>query len=475
MSDRRLGSLLLLVAFLGSARVRPAGALVDGDLDPTLFPPFGSSVTYLNLGTPNYYSDHVRATAIQPDGKILVEADSLLPSGEHVIGVTRLLPDGSFDLAFGNAGITYIQHGGYTAPGGLQLQPDGRILVGGTTLADGDSTFFVGRLTAEGLLDTSFNSPWGYTIFDFFFFLNPGYYAEGLAAMALQEDGKIVLVGDLAPGASRDLGVARLNGDGSVDLAFGGQVCGCTTVGFDLGGDANDYARAVAVDASGRIVVAGQAHWGGTDWDWALFRLTPGGTLDPTFNGSGKETLVWDLSLDRTDLPSRIVTLADGRFVVAGTATVDDQGQTFRLPALARFAASGGLDPTFGSGAHPGRCLPAGILSGIGSEQVGLAADDRGRLLLGLDPLGGYGALRLDADCQNADPFAGPGGALFDTIANGFGDVVVGPDQRIVVTGTVAGAFPGWFHVGLLRLWVTDLFRDAFESGSASRWSSATP
>lgn len=454
-----------LAAGLGAT---PGRAQVDGDLDPSFFPPNGSGVALLYLGQPNFFSDTVKATVVQPDGKIVVETSSILPGGDSAVGILRLNPDGSTDLAFGNNGVTYFQLNGYTGPGGLLLQPDGRIVVGGTAPQSSDSTIFVGRLTPSGLLDTTFNPPWGYTTFDFFS-QTPGSYGEGLAAMALQTDGKIVLAGDLVPGTNRDIGVARLNGDGSVDTAFGGQLCGCTSVAFDLGGTLNDYARAVAIDSDGKIVVAGQSHWGSNDFDWAVFRLTPGGLLDTSFNSTGSEILPWDLSPESTDIPSRIATLPDGRFVVGGTATVDEQGTTFVHAVLARFGAGGGLDPTFGPGAHPGQCTQ--LAAQLNADHLGLAADAHGELWVGYETTFAYGATRLDADCQPVFPIV-TGGQTFDVLENGFGDLVVTPDQRVVITGTTYGAFPGYRYVAALRLWVAELFRDGFESANPSRWSS---
>lgn len=87
--------------------------------------------------------------------------------------------------------------------------------------------------------------------------------AEG---MALQADGKIVVVGD-----SYDFRVARYNTNGSLDTSFGG---GGVVVTPDIGS-----AYSVAIQADGKIVVAG----GG----FAVVRYNPNGSLDTTFNGTG--------------------------------------------------------------------------------------------------------------------------------------------------------------------------------------------
>ena len=89
-------------------------------------------------------------------------------------------------------------------------------------------------------------------------------------ALAIQADGRIVVVGD----ANGDFGVVRYNGDGSLDVTFGqGGI-----VHTDLGG--NDAARAVVVSADGTILVGGTG----------LVRYNPNGSLDAGFGTGGLVT-----------------------------------------------------------------------------------------------------------------------------------------------------------------------------------------
>ena len=120
----------------------------------------------------------------------------------------------------------------------VAVQPDGKILVGGNFTALGGGTGAtvrnrIGRLNVDGTVDASFN---------------PGTNGQVLA-MAVQPDGKIVIGGNftsvgggtgLTSSRSR---IARLNGDGTVDLSF------------NPGANLNVYALIVASD--GKILVAG--------------------------------------------------------------------------------------------------------------------------------------------------------------------------------------------------------------------------
>lgn len=139
------------------------------------------------------------ATAVQPDGKILVAG----PGGGN-FGVGRVKTDGLYDPTFGpNAnGQVAVDFGGNDVANAMRLQPDGKILVAGT---DGDG-FAVARLMPDGALDPSFGTG-GKAVVNF----TGVDIANG---MALQPDGKIVLVGETGPaGGTTDYAVTRLLGD----------------------------------------------------------------------------------------------------------------------------------------------------------------------------------------------------------------------------------------------------------------------
>ncbi len=139
------------------------------------------------------------AVAVQPDGKILVAG----PGGGN-FGVGRVGTDGSYDPSFGpnGNGQVAIDFGGNDVANAMALQPDGKILVAGT---DGDG-FAVARLMPNGSLDQSFGTGGRSTV---------NFTGVDVAhGMALQPDGKIVLVGETGPaGGTTDFAVTRLLGD----------------------------------------------------------------------------------------------------------------------------------------------------------------------------------------------------------------------------------------------------------------------
>ena len=102
--------------------------------------------------------------------------------------------------------------------------------------------------------------------------------------MAIQSDGKIVVAGDVDNGSNDDFAVARYNADGSLDTTFDGDGKVTTAIGT-----AEIDAYAVAIQADGKIVVAGDAY-NGSDNDFAVVRYNADGSLDTTFDGDGKVT-----------------------------------------------------------------------------------------------------------------------------------------------------------------------------------------
>src|SRR5262249_55664358 len=128
------------------------------------------------------------------------------------------------------------------------------------------------RYNADGSLDSSFGSN-GAVRTDF------GGIDE-IWGIALQADGNIVAAGR----TSTNIALARYNPDGSLDSSFGsgGRVVTNLSPAGIPPGQVNDVARGVAVDSSGRVVVAG-----GAGNDFGVLRYLPDGTLDPSFGQQG--------------------------------------------------------------------------------------------------------------------------------------------------------------------------------------------
>jgi uncharacterized delta-60 repeat protein len=148
-------------------------------------------------------------------------------------------------------------------------------------------------------------------------------------AIAIQADGRIVVAGSSGSSVTR-FAVARFTTDGSLDRTFGED--GRVTTTFRRTAEARD----VAIQADGRIIAVGTA---GRRQKFALVRYNIDGSLDVGFGGDGKVRT--DVG-DDDDTGNAIVIQDDGRIVAAGTSGCDF--------AVARFNDDGSLDTTFGVG-----------------------------------------------------------------------------------------------------------------------------
>ena len=156
-------------------------------------------------------------------------------------------------------------------------------------------------------------------------------------AVAIDSQGRIVVAGSVRlPDPPRDnfaFALARYTPDGSLDPSFSGD--GKLTT--DFGGLA-DNAYAVAIDPQDRIVAAGQGYTG-VDFDFALARYTPDGSLDPTFSSGGKVTT----DFGESDGARSVTIGSRGRIVAVGSSS-----RHLDSFALARYRPDGSLDRSFG-------------------------------------------------------------------------------------------------------------------------------
>jgi uncharacterized delta-60 repeat protein len=161
------------------------------------------------LGIAN--SDFANAVALQPDGRIVLAGRMPDAGGKSDAAIYRLNPDGSFDPTFNGNGRLGIDAGGFDEADAVALQPDGRLVAAGSTSVTAAAA--VWRIAPNGSLDTSFDG-------DGTLRLDEGADAFFLG-LALQPDGKIVLTGSTTVNDNGDAVVHRLNPDGSVDAGFG--------------------------------------------------------------------------------------------------------------------------------------------------------------------------------------------------------------------------------------------------------------
>ena len=252
--------------------------------------------------------DGATAITTQPDGKIIAVGGA--NNGSDVdVTLVRYNADGSLDTGFGANGIVTTQIGSeYEAGYDVVVQPDGKILVGGYVDVGSHKNFAVLRYTAAGQLDTSFDGD-GIVDIDF------GGQDDTGRAIKLQSDGKILVAGEARVGGVYYFGLVRLDADGSLDTSFDGDGKVTTSIG-----SGDDKALDMAVQSDGRIVLVGTSH-NGSNTDFAVVRYDSDGSLDSGFGG-GSGSVTFSPSNGDTDTATSVALQSDGKIVVGGNARI---------------------------------------------------------------------------------------------------------------------------------------------------------
>jgi len=275
----------------------------------------------------------------QSNGKIVVVGQSESAQNDQNFLLARYTKDGTPDTTFGGGDgvVTTDFLGGYDDAWGLARTSDGRYVVAG--YAENPAGTFdhvaVARYTDDGHLDTTFSGDGKVTT------AVAGYQYADVWRCMVQDNGKVVVVGEADDATGNDMLVMRYQENGRLDPSFSGD--GRLTI--DLGG--RDAAWDGQLLDDGTILVAGGSNAPG-DGRIALVWITPSGTLDHQ-EGGGDGTAVVDLIPDNGfELARAAFVLSSGKIVVVGddSRAGGGHGDLF----MARLNANGSKDTTFGGG-----------------------------------------------------------------------------------------------------------------------------
>jgi uncharacterized delta-60 repeat protein len=280
-----------------SGLFNPAYATTAGALDPT----FGTAsdgspdgVVNLSLGSAN---DYGRAVAIQKNHKIIVVGTSE-QNGSSNIEIVRLNTDGSLDSTFGTAndgtpdGVVNIDLGSGNDIGTSVAidSKTGKIVIAGYHEVSGTTNMIAARLNTNGTLDQSFGTANDGTP-NGIVGISLGNGDEKANAVAVQADGRIVLAGSSSSFSGTDnIEVIRLNKNGTLDTQFGKGSDGTPDGIVNIDlGAGDDAGKAVALTAKGSIVVVGNHTVSGST-DIVVAVLKKNGDLDTSFGKSADGT-----------------------------------------------------------------------------------------------------------------------------------------------------------------------------------------
>jgi uncharacterized delta-60 repeat protein len=391
----------------------------DGSLDGTFGG--GDGIVTATVGSASIAA----GLAIDSVDRITVGGATRNTEGETDFAVLRYTPTGELDGTFGGGdGIAVTDIGSIgDLAGSVVSDGSGRIVVAGSTgnCCGETEDFAVARYDSAGSIDGTFGGGDGIVLTDF-----PTDSRDVGNDVALDDQGRAVMVGETSVDGQEGFLVARYDASGSLDPSFGGDGIVLT----DVSGVETERANAVTIDSLGRIVVAGSS-WTDNYYDFTLARYNPDGSLDTSFGGDGVVTTTFQPYL--TDDVANAVAIDSQDRIVAG-------GSSEGSFALARYNPDGSLDLGFGGG--DGKTT--GKVAGDVSSMV-LEADDD--IVLVGDRSGDQVVARFDASGNPDTGFGSEGVVTTDLGGSDSGDdVALDASGRIVVSGRSDADF------GLARL-----------------------
>ncbi|MBX3731169.1 MAG: autotransporter-associated beta strand repeat-containing protein [Verrucomicrobiae bacterium] len=353
----------------------------DGDLDFSFRPALD-----------DLPESHPRSAVIQPDGRIVVAAHGPEGAPRPDVCAIRIHPDGSRDPGFGPADCLPTSSFSVVA-----MQADGKILIAE------DRANRIHRLLPEGTFDPAFKIE----------------LSGPLDVVLPQPDGKILIGGIFlsvtgsasGPPVPRN-GIARFHADGAVDFDFDPGSGPQTSEGV---GVVND----LAVQADGRILVAGYfSEFNGVPRT-GLTRLHPDGGVDATFVpgalGGNTQDRIWGAD--------DVAVQADGRILAVVWLAEEGQMLVRIHPDGSRDESFAGL-PNYESVAGSFLVQADGrILNAV--EWYPLGIDDGGR---------GQRLFRIAPDGTPDPSFNSP--TVSNPLGDGLGiDAVLDADGRLLISG----------------------------------------
>jgi len=449
----------LIASVLLSISLDPLAAQTSGALDPSYGGGDGMRPFQPTLASK---ATNVLDAAVAPDGTLWIGGSALV--GNFDSFACRVSSTGGghsclvvpFDLApsgvDGLRAVAVALNGGAVLAGkadGPAGDPDTRaIFMRLTSAMTLDSTF-----GGDGKVDLNLSAPLAATAVaarSNLTFVWAGYIDQSLFGIPNRN----MLVGVLL-----DTGVPSPDFDGD----------GFRVVSFDAGGDLTDEAHDIVVQSNGDFVVVGKARTGNNDVDYAIARLDFfDGSLDTSFSGDGK-VLVSFAGEGEPDSATSVAIDRFRRIVVAGNAGGG--------VGVVRLLFNGELDPSFGIG---GKTTFSILETGDprGEPDVLMMPGDRILVAGDFDPGGSdlkdnY-LVMLEPD-GDLDPTFGNGGKVTFATLPELSDPAPSLGGAAVFAGKVLiGGDAGNEQNELgfaLRVWMSRMFLDDFETGNTAQWS----
>lgn len=249
-------------------------------------------------------------------------------------------------------------------------------------------------------------------------------------AIAIDGSGNIVVAGSTGTATGGAFLLSRFTDDGTLDSTFG--TGGVVTDNFSKGSGDNAYG--LAIDSSGRLIVAGAINGAFQQSDVGLARYLPDGTLDTSFGTGGHVETNTDGS-DENVIESAYDLAVDGsgNIITVGRAGTLSGFSLSNSILVERYDSAGNLDTTFNS---------TGILLGEDGFGRAVAIDGNNKIVVAgytSNAVGSSLIVERYNDDGTFDPTFNGGSAVIDN----FGDktqtygLAIDASNRIVVVGSL--------------------------------------
>jgi uncharacterized delta-60 repeat protein len=399
--------------------------------------------TYGNSGVFVFPGGDGDDSSIDSAGRVLVPGSFFVNNFNEVDGVLRIDANGQLDSGFGQNGIAMIPEPDTTSNEGVRTAvaagDDSVYVIGDERMQNptGSDTakYYVAHLTAGGSVDPGFNG-------GNFVELPNNYTDTDPPPAVVQSDGKLVLLASV----DDNQGLVRINTDGSIDNTFDYT----PLTSFDPSGQS----AKLALEADGKIIIAGSSQQNGKD-NFAVARLNTDGSADTSFGNGFAEPGVYGTT--QASHASFVAAYPDGRIIAAGGVRNSSGGGNSTTAYIVRFEGSlvptpivqgpslkvGGLDTTFGGANGAGAGVAKVTLQNFTATTAGIVTQSDGKLVVAatITPSGGgnsdFEVFRLNADGSTDTTFGvnGFARANFPVSATAT-SVQLLADGRILVVGS---------------------------------------
>ena len=350
----------------------------------------------LGFGSSNTVDSAIQSFALQPDGRVLIGGSFNAVLGQPRPRLARLHEDGTLDLSFnaGQAAPVFC----------VAALPNGKVLVGGSFLSfDGRQRNSLVRLLPDGRVDSDFKPPWSPV-------------PTGIRRILVRGDGRFYIVGDFTQyGGHPTVNVALVQENGAVDTSFQSSVVFGAINSIALGPD----------PLTGPDLYVGGVAFNFPPQENRRFI----GKMDALTGAFRPEFSVPVFPHILTGAAYQMLPLSTGEVLVAGVQGGGNGTNVFN--GMVRVLANGSLDESFKAGPVPNPFEP----QLAGQPFLAFARLPDGRIFAGgqFNSVQGSAHSNLVQLLSNGtvDPAFAPGGGPNNSIQQ----MAVQPDGKVLISG----------------------------------------